>query len=372
MFFQEYSRKIEEIHSNLLRYIEAEDNMEENYQNLINLFQQYKYDNDVHELKIFLYSLTAIAKNHHRESNFFNKIKKVLQHLKNSIIQLFTNLEIFNIFKGSKLIILFLIQEKVIIIDNIIINVITKSGLLMSSYQYLIPEVEAFINEEEKKQNEISINEKIIHKKFNGLQKDFYDKREIGENDDYISEMIRKDLIEEFIIFVKKENYSLISTIKPSIYEANPLLIKKTPTLIEYAAFFGSVQIFKYLYLNEVELTPSLWIYGIHSDNPEIIHILEERKILPRDKTYEECIKEAIKCHHNDIANYIERDLLKKRNEDNFDKNILAYAFHFYNFTYFTSENYNHYIFNYACKYDYYKVAEYFLKTRKMYVKETI
>ena len=124
MFFQEYSRKIEEIHSNLLRYIETEDNMEENYQNLINLFQRYKYDNDVHELKIFLYSLTAIAKNHHRESNFFNKIKKVLQHLKNSIIQLFTNLEIFNIFKGSKLIILFLIQEKVITIDNIIINVI--------------------------------------------------------------------------------------------------------------------------------------------------------------------------------------------------------------------------------------------------------
>lgn len=49
-----------------------------------------------------------------------------------------------------------------------------------------------------------------------------------------------------------------------SIFEANSYLIeKKTQTLIEYAAFFGSIQIIKYLHFNNVELDPSLWIYVI-------------------------------------------------------------------------------------------------------------
>ena len=98
--------------------------------------------------------------------------------------------------------------------------------------------------------------------------------------------MIREDSIEEFITYDNKNDYPLNSYIKESIFETNDFLIKhKKTTLIEYAAFFGSTQIFKYLYKNEVELTSSLWLYGIHSDNAEIIQLLEENKVEPPNES---------------------------------------------------------------------------------------
>ena len=57
--------------------------------------------------------------------------------------------------------------------------------------------------------------------------------------------------------------------------------MRNETNLVEYAAFFGSIQIFKYLLVNQVKLIPSLWIYAIHSRNPEIIHLLEENNIEP-------------------------------------------------------------------------------------------
>ena len=42
--------------------------------------------------------------------------------------------------------------------------------------------------------------------------------------------------------------------------------------LIEYASFYGSVQIIKYLLLCKISLTESMYFYSIHSNNAEIIN----------------------------------------------------------------------------------------------------
>lgn len=75
---------------------------------------------------------------------------------------------------------------------------------------------------------------------------DFDRKRETGENDTYIAEMIRNDLVDDFISYVTRTNTSLTSTIPHSIFETNLYLYGKNPTLIEYTAFSGSIQIFHY------------------------------------------------------------------------------------------------------------------------------
>ena len=63
--------------------------------------------------------------------------------------------------------------------------------------------------------------------------------------------MIRKDLIKEFLVFVNKKELNLDSKLKSSIYETNSFLIKnESITLIEYTAFYGSIQIFQYLQKN--------------------------------------------------------------------------------------------------------------------------
>ena len=63
--------------------------------------------------------------------------------------------------------------------------------------------------------------------------------------------------------------------ISSSFYETNSFLLKKkTISLIEYSAFFGSIQIFQFLVFNNVDLNDDLWFYAIHGKNAEIIYDL--------------------------------------------------------------------------------------------------
>ena len=114
---------------------------------------------------------------------------------------------------------------------------------------------------------------------------DFKLNQKNGENEKLICYYMRNDMVEDFIRLINQTNLSLETTIDESIFETNAFLIDKEPTLIEYATFFGSLQIVKYLQLNNIKLTSSLWMYAIHGRNAEIIHLLEENHVQPKDKT---------------------------------------------------------------------------------------
>ena len=82
--------------------------------------------------------------------------------------------------------------------------------------------------------------------------------------------------------------------------------------------------------------------------------------------------KEAIKCRHNEIANYIYENFLDQHNEiekinNNFSKNVVCYSFHYHNFANFPDIKLtdNEFIFHYACKYDYFNIILYLLTTQK-------
>lgn len=160
------------------------------------------------------------------------------------------------------------------------------------------------------------------------------EKREIGENDSYLCQIIRNDSIDEFVIYVNQTNLSISTeNIKPSIFETNFFLLKRIfiISLTDYAAFFGAIQIINFLRLNNVRMSSSLWLYAIHSNNAELIHLIEGEKVRKMvDLRY---LKEAIKCHHNDIANYIQTNCLEDE-KINFYDNPISYGFHFHNFEY--------------------------------------
>lgn len=56
---------------------------------------------------------------------------------------------------------------------------------------------------------------------------------------------MRKELIDDFIVRITKNNISLSSIIPSSIKETNSFFIEKQ--LIEHAEFFDLIKIFKYL-----------------------------------------------------------------------------------------------------------------------------
>ena len=354
----EQIEKMKQIQNSILEFVDKEDDTEEYFQNIITQIEDINLSKKKKGMKTLLYLLSKISNNHYRYPNFITKIERIIQRYKQEITNFFSNFEIYKIFRKNCLILLFLYKEEIMKMDDDISRIIPKRIFI-----YLFPEK--------------SYEMKFIDK----IPENYEDKQIIGENDDMISEIIRKDLIEDFITFVNKNNYSLKSKIKRSFFETNDFLIKHgETTLIDYAAFFGSTQIFKYLYTNGAEITSRLWLYGIHSDNPEIIHHLLEKKVGPPNGSYEECIKEAIKCHHNDITNYIQSNLINEdiksiiaiNFEENYKTNIYSYSFHYYNFSYFPSEIQYKIIFYYACQYDYLEIVEYFLNSFRIDITERI
>ena len=438
MNINEYLERLQLIHINILKFIDMEANIEENYQNVINIFEEQKIRENIHETKLILRMLSTIANNHCHSTNFYSKIEKLIFYFKNEIIKEFKKNEICKIFDFNKRIVLFLIKEQIAIMDEPLAN-----ELIELNYQrYFYPEMNALrdelknhinnnsdqkvfnINDDNYKcddnksdiessdvfdsqeesydenddktssgndKQEISSDQKNKKRKwwyrktkpaitdddlFSDFEYDYVpeetkefnideDKRMIGENDNEICEIIRKDLIEEFIIYVNKNDIPLNMKVKKSIYETDLFLCKSSISLISYAAYFGSVQIFKYLYLNGVILTSNEWLLAIHSDNEELIHIFEEQNI---EKGYKENMgfyEYAIQCHYNDVARYVEENYLNDEIKEK-DKYYKHQWIEFYNFSLFQNDFSNiPFILGFLVEYDYYTLVELFLKEKK-------
>ena len=347
----------------ILNYIDEEEETEEKYQNLIKLLNDEKIGDNYHELKSFLYLIQSISNHHYRSTNFFDKITQILRIVKDQIKTKLSNSEIFKIFQKNKRIILILKEEDILQFDKLIANSFVRDIFQRRNYHvFFFEEIKPFID--------APMIRRISKIEF---PKNFDEKRRIGENENDYCEIIRKDSIEEFIIYVNKQSFSLETVIKTSIFETNPLFFKKEPSLIEYAAFYGSNSIFTYLYKNGVELKSSLWNYAIHGNNPELIHLLVEKNIEPERNSYNICLKEAIKCHHNDIADYILNNYFNQDIDySNFKENIISYSFRFYNFNFFPENLDNSFIFFYACQFDYFIIVEFLLKTKKININDVV
>ena len=81
----EFLEEMEKIQTTLLDFLEHGDNDEEKYQNLIYIFNDIKiYDNQF-KIKSLFYLILKISNNHYRETEFFNKIEKILQVFKDDM-----------------------------------------------------------------------------------------------------------------------------------------------------------------------------------------------------------------------------------------------------------------------------------------------
>ena len=355
-FIKEYANKMKNIQETLLRFVENEDSNDLEFDNIFKYLNDHQILENKQELKTVLHIISKISDHHYRSQDFINKIEKLLKKLQNDIKKNYSNFDIFNIFKSNKRILLFLFKEEILILDNTI-----KYIIINGKYKtYFYPEYFS-----------IELN---LNKHENDLI-EFEEKRKIGQNDSYICQLIRDDLIEDFIAYINRTNLSLSSQIENSLFETNPFLLKHpNPSLIEYCTFFGSIQIFKYLRINGVEVKNTLWLYAIHGNNPEIINLFEEngnnlcyRKVLSfvSDKNLPlKCFQEAAKCHHIDIMIYI---------KDNFTElNISFKSLPYYNFIEFCNNDYMDLrytgkdLFATFCKYDYYIIVDFLLKNEKI------
>ena len=383
---ESYINSKKKLYSAILEFLENsdDDNLSE-LNHLVDIVTNQHLEGDLEEMKDFLKIIKNISDNHHRHLNFMNRINNILQQFKDKIKQTLSNDEIFEIFRSNKIIVLFLLKSDILTItESIYKEMISKLDPNGMKYCYFFyPEIEKFIGEEKMKDIKNELLEKDPQ-----IFENFENNRQEGENDSYLCSLIRQDSVKEFITYINRTNYPLSSSISPSIFETNSFLIEnKNITLIEYSAFFGSIQIFKYLQMNKVELTPSLWLYAIHSKKAELIHLLESNKVCPpifkkqnndenneedendeneqveesSDDNYLECFIESIKCHHNDIAEYIKNNLLNQEEEEQIISHIIKY----HNYNYFQINTVVNHGFIYFCLYDYSKLVNLLLTQKK-------
>ena len=340
MEYQQYLSGKKKLQEAFLDYIDDEgENMEENFYILLNICDGQNIKNDINEFKLFIRFVSIIVDNHFRTKDFFFKIEKILMIFKDCFQNNFSNDDIYSIFEGNNRIILFLFENN--FIDIKLINYVKYLDK-----QYFSSEINK-LNSIEEVQND----------------PDFDENRKKGENQSPLACFIRNDSISDFITYIKRNEISLKATIETSIYETNQFLIDRTPTLIEYSAFFGSIQVFTYLFKNKVELTPSLWLYAVHGRNPEIFKILEDEKVVPEDETYEKCLIEALKCHHNDIIHHIK----SKENQIFIDELLETESIDYYNYSFFPDDNFfNKNNFYKFCKYDYFFFANQYLANHQI------
>ena len=374
-----YLNKMKDIQEKLLEFFNKIPYNDQDFKEVLTYITKLKICKNKNELKSFLYLISKITKNHHRIQDIIEKAEKIINNFVNKITENFTNIEIFNIFKSNKRILLYLFESKILIPDETIFFIISKYKYKKKSYlEYFNPEFKTFI---EKYPNSIFIDNtnfahfinEIDHKfEFNYLDiENFEEKRKIGENDSKICELIRNDSINDFIKYVGTSNIDVKkATIEPSIFETNSKFIKndkyasfysQEATLIQYAAFFGSIQIFKYLMKNGAKVSRSLLDYAVHSENSEIIHMLEECQNDRRRSNEEiscEILKESIKCHHNQL----------------FDEpiEITDLCLKYYNFELIEKEKINNDNLYQLIANDYFILVNYLLKNENIDINDTI
>ena len=242
-FIDEHFEEIKKIQEKLLDFIESDDS-DSLFSNLIQLFNNLCINKDKYKMKEVIHIIAKISKHHHRNINFFHKIEQVLQFFSKQIKEFYSNLEIFNLFKSNKRLLLFLFEENILKPTEEIYYIINDDKYKKRFYlQYFYIEFRNIISEQERlkiKKEIPSDNDFELFKKM----------RKTGENETYICNLIRNDSVIDFIEFINKKNISLTTTIEPTIFETNNYLLKNKPSLIEYASFFGSIRIFNYLYQN--------------------------------------------------------------------------------------------------------------------------
>lgn len=327
----------------IIEFLDNDSDNQINFHEIKDFIEKAKIQEDQYKLSLLLHMISIISNNHHRSTNFFEKIFSILDYLSLSIKKYFSSSELFDIFEDNKKTLLFLVKKEMIIIDTSIIKKMSKGKYLYRGYLYYFsPEIKQVTSDQS----------------MEDLPDDFEEKREIGENDSYICQLIRNDNVKEFISYHIKTNCCFYESLPKSKYETNTFLIDYT-NYIEYAAFFGSMDIFNYIVNQNVYLPPSLWLFAIHSQNSDLIHKLEALGVIPSDETYNECFIESIKCHHNYIANYFLQNYIQE-DELIFFKN--EQFIKYFNFSFFEKNIFNYSNIGLFIKYDYLIVVQLLLE----------
>ncbi|OHS92770.1 hypothetical protein TRFO_12330 [Tritrichomonas foetus] len=134
---------------------------------------------------------------------------------------------------------------------------------------------------------------------------------------DSIETALQRDDVDSLQQFSTLPTFKFDMLISPSIFACSPF-IQNSPTMLEYASFFGSIQCFKFLWLNSSasilnrkETIESLTKYAIAGGNVQIV-----RFITSAGGNFRTSLPIAVQFHRNDLLAWIRENELGRLPED--------------------------------------------------------
>lgn len=241
-------------------------------------------------LILFLQLTQGFLINDHDDFDFYFSI---LEFLIPKIKEFLTSNEIYSIYhKTFNHILLWYYEHDLLNIETII----TVSKNDTELFQYFIKEI--------KEHDEVAYES--IFNKYNEvcqftIAPNFEEKRKSRMNDSLIAKVIQEDNIYDFQNIISSTNLDINSEIPYSIFESCVAVnySNDMPTLIEFASFFGSIKIFKFLLMQNARISSNIWDYAIHGNNYDIIHLLEDHHV-----KYLYCVQGAIRYYRYDLFEY--------------------------------------------------------------------
>lgn len=225
-----------------------------------------------------------------------------------------TELDLIDIFNLMIWTVYYLYSKKVISIESII-----KTAEYRNLYYvYFYPEIDQYDHNYSEKLKFTILSDCYIDK---DLQKFFKtilqdpekhkQNRDISYHPSTLHKIIREDDIDSFQSIISRNNYSFNYRFEYSFYE-RIYSTNKNFSLIQVAAIYGSIQIFKYLWMqDDIQIDDFVLFCAISGRNYDIIHICEEKIDSPWKIVY------SINSHQNELTDYF----IEKSDELNKDIN---------------------------------------------------
>lgn len=255
---------------------------------LLNSFNSYNIDQNIIKFNSIIQMISQFIK--YRQKSL-RTITKFILNITDALKNTFSEDQIIEIFKVSSQPFLDFLYEQKIISRPIIASNYTEDQIYTSFYiQSLEQKIDEDENEEKKDENNNDCS---------------YSIRKIIQNDD----------IDSFQNFISQTNENINSNlIKNSNQKSKQYFNsfeKQCQKYIEYAALYGSIQIFKYLWMNNAAVTDNLFPVSIYGGNFEIIHLVESK--INNDVNYSQnidlimnkAVTAAVSCFRHELVSYL-------------------------------------------------------------------
>lgn len=131
-----------------------------------------------------------------------------------------------------------------------------------------------------------------------------------GRSPSLIVKYIREDDLDSLLTFISSHNESdfINFVIEKNPFERCEVIVDKKCTILDCAAFFGSIKCFKYLVSNQAVITETTFSYAVMGGSAEIIHLIENtlnniERTIKNDSIY--IFTCSIKYHRSEIFEWL-------------------------------------------------------------------